>query len=391
MSVDIVPSAPAGPPSHLIASQAEFDRWMAGIAHATLLAVDTEAASFHRYRDRVYLLQLSTREATVVVDPLAVEDLGDFGAMLADRAVEVVFHDADYDLRLLGREFGFVATNLFDTRIAAQLLNEPGIGLAALLEKYVGVKLDKRFQRADWSGRPLSPGMLEYAASDTHYLPRLRDLLESRLAAMGRLEWAREEFALLEQTAWGGEPPDEPGWLRMKGAKALRPRQLAILRELYEWRDALAQRLDRAAFRIMNNDPIFTMARTPPENLDALAKVPGIGREIVARRGEDILAAIERGKAVPENQLPRVDRPARRAPDPELDARVERLKTARNAAAGRADLPPGVVCPNGTLEAIARAAPRSSDELAAIPGVRRWQVALLGEELVAAVAPPRTP
>lgn len=383
--------APAGPPSHLIASQDEFDRWMAGIARAPLLAVDTEAASFHRYRDRVYLLQLSTRDATVIVDPLAVADLGDFGAMLADRAVEVVFHDADYDLRLLGREFGFVATNLFDTRIAAQLLNEPGIGLAALLEKYVGVKLDKRFQRADWSGRPLSADMLTYAASDTHYLPTLRDLLERRLDEMGRLEWAREEFALLEQTAWGGEPQEEPGWLRMKGAKALRPRQLAILREVWEWRDALAQRLDRAAFRIMNNDPIFTIARTPPDDADALAKVPGIGREIVARRGHDIMAAIERGKAVPENQLPRVERPARRAPDPELDARVERLKTARNVAAARIDLPPGVVCPNGTLESVARAAPRSLEELAAIPGLRRWQMDVLGNDLIEAVGAVRTP
>ena len=383
--------APAGPPSHLIASQDEFDRWMAGIARTPLLAVDTEAASFHRYRDRVYLLQLSTRDATVIVDPLAVEDLGDFGAMLADRAVEVVFHDADYDLRLLGREFGFVATNLFDTRIAAQLLNEPGIGLAALLEKYVGVKLDKRFQRADWSGRPLSADMLTYAASDTHYLPTLRDLLEHRLGHMGRLEWAREEFALLEQTAWAGEPQEEPGWLRMKGAKALRPRQLAILREVWEWRDALAQRLDRAAFRIMNNDPIFTIARTPPDDVDALAKVPGIGREIVARRGQEIMAAIERGKAVPEHQLPRVERPARRAPDPELDARVERLKTARNVAAARIDLPPGVVCPNGTLEAVARAAPRSLEELAAIPGLRRWQMGVLGNDLIEAVGAVRTP
>ena len=390
-------SSPASPPPGqsasppLISDPAAFRALMTRLETEPLIALDTEAASFHRYRDRVYLLQLSTREATVVVDPLAVEDLGDFGAMLADRAVEIVFHDADYDLRLLGREFGFVATNLFDTRIAAQLLNEPGIGLAALLEKYVGVKLDKRFQRADWSGRPLSAGMLEYAASDTHYLPTLRDILESRLAEMGRLEWAREEFALLEQTAWAGEPPDEPGWLRMKGAKALRPRQLAILRELYEWRDALAQRLDRAAFRIMNNDPIFTMARTPPENLEALTGVPGIGREIVARRGEEILAAIERGRAVPESQLPRVERPARRAPDPELDARVERLKTVRNAAATRVDLPPGVVCPNGTLEAVARAAPRSLEELAAIPGVRRWQVDVLGSDLVTAAGAVRTP
>src|SRR5690606_36734059 len=107
---------------------------------------------------------------------LAVADLAVFGRLLADRAVEVIFHDADYDLRILHRDYGFTATSLFDTRIAAQLLNEPGIGLAALLEKYLGVKLDKKFQRADWSVRPLLPGMLEYAADDTRYLPQLRDI-----------------------------------------------------------------------------------------------------------------------------------------------------------------------------------------------------------------------
>src|SRR5919201_1473440 len=107
--------------------------------------------------------------------------------------IEIVFHDADYDLRLLHQEYGFSATNLFDTRIAAQLLNEPGVGLAALLEKYLAVRLDKRFQRADWSARPLSPEMLEYAASDTRHLPELRDLLRTRLEAKGRLDWALEE------------------------------------------------------------------------------------------------------------------------------------------------------------------------------------------------------
>ncbi|HEX6643684.1 MAG TPA: ribonuclease D [Gemmatimonadales bacterium] len=374
--------------TRLIASQAELDRWMAGIAHAPLLAVDTEAASFHRYRDRVYLLQLSTREDTVVVDPLATEDLGDVGAMLADRSVEIVFHDADYDLRLLGREFGFAATNLFDTRIAAQLLNEPGIGLAALLEKYLGVKLDKRFQRADWSARPLSEGMLDYAASDTRHLPELRDLLERRLEEAGRLEWAREEFQRLEEIEFGGPPPDEPGWLRMKGAKALKPRQLAILREVWEWRDALAERLDRAPFRIMNNEPIFTIARTPPENREELAKVPGIGRDIAAKRGDEILAAVERGRRLADDQLPRLERPPRHARDPELDARVERLKAARNVAAERIGLPPGVVCPNGTLEAIARLAPRTREELAEIPGLRRWQLGALGDALLAALRTP---
>jgi ribonuclease D len=151
----------------LIESQTDLEALFARLRSAPLLAVDTEAASFHRFIDRVYLLQISSRDETAVVDPLAVESLAPLSLVLADPEVEVVFHDADYDLRLLDREYGFRATGVFDTRIAAQLLNEPGVGLAALLEKYMGVRLDKRFQRADWSARPLSPEMLEYAASDT--------------------------------------------------------------------------------------------------------------------------------------------------------------------------------------------------------------------------------
>ena len=149
-------SAPAPADDLLIADQRSFDRLIPRLAANGLVAVDTEAASFHKYLDRVYLLQLSSRDETAVVDPLAVKDLSAFGAMLADPAIEVVFHDADYDLRLLHQEFGYQATHLFDTRVAAQLLDEPGIGLAALLEKYLGMRIDKRFQRADWSIRPLS-------------------------------------------------------------------------------------------------------------------------------------------------------------------------------------------------------------------------------------------
>jgi ribonuclease D len=207
-------NTPVSPSSlRVIDSQRELDRVLGELAGEPLLAVDTEAASFHRYLDRVYLLQISSRGLTVVVDPLAATDLARFGELLADPAVEIVFHDADYDLRLLEREFGFSAARLFDTRIAAQLLNEPGIGLAALLEKYFGLKVDKRFQRADWSARPLSPGMIEYAASDTHYLPALRDILRDRLAGMGRLSWAEEEFALLERVRWAAPTEqDEPAW-----------------------------------------------------------------------------------------------------------------------------------------------------------------------------------
>src|SRR5215207_5789408 len=231
----------------LIESQTDLEALFARLRSAPLLAVDTEAASFHRFIDRVYLLQISSRDETAVVDPLAVESLAPLSLVLADPEVEIVFHDADYDLRLLDREYGFRATGVFDTRIAAQLLNEPGVGLAALLEKYMGVQLDERFQRADWSARPLSAEMLEYAAADTRHLPGLRDRLRARLEELDRLHWAEEEFQILSEAARLVAEPDEPGYLRMKGAKALKGRSLAVLRELFQWREELARRTDKAA------------------------------------------------------------------------------------------------------------------------------------------------
>ena len=378
--------------AELIEGQEAFVALMERLAGEPLVAVDTEAASFHRHRDRVYLLQLSSRIETAIVDPLAVTDMAPFGALLADPAVEIVFHDADYDLRLLDLEYGLRARNLFDTRIAAQLLNEPGIGLAALLEKYLGVKLDKKFQRADWSARPLSADMLAYAASDTRHLASLRDILEAELEQRGRLSWAREEFVLLEGTRWNTEPNGEPAYLRMKGAKLLKGRSLAALRELFTWRDELASRLDRAAFRIMNNEPMLGVAKALPTDTAALRALPGIGPDLVERRGRDILAAVQRALALPESALPRVERPPRRPPDLEVDARIERLKAARNALATdpRFDLPPGVLCPNGTLEAIARANPQSLEDLAQVAGIRKWQVNAIGKELLA-VRNPGTP
>ncbi len=356
-----------------------------------LLAVDTEAASFHRYLDRVYLLQISSRDETAVVDPLATDGLGPVGELLADPAIEIVFHDADYDLRLLHREYGFTANHLFDTRIAAQLLNEPGVGLAALLEKYLGVRLDKRFQRADWSARPLSPEMLAYAASDTHHLPQLRDILQQRLEERGRLGWAREEFALLEDIRPTPADRMEPGWLRLKGAKALRGRELAILREVWEWREAAARRADRATFRILNNEPMLAMAKNPPTEIAALKAIPGVSSDQAERRGRDLLAAVKRGLELPENDLPQFTRPPRRVPDLAYEERLERLKVARNRLAQEHDLAPGVVCPNGTLEAIARLDPETIAGLGEVTELRRWQLRAFGEELLKALRQPAPP
>src|SRR5262249_5879200 len=159
-----------------------------------LLALDTEGASFHRFVDRIYLLQLSTRERTAVIDPLPLGVPEGLGSLLEDPRVQVVFHDADYDLRLLRQDYGWQVRDIFDTRVAAQLLGIRAFGLAALLERFFDMKLDKKHQRADWSMRPLTADMLEYAAQDTMHLLDLRDRLADELRRAGRWEWAREEF-----------------------------------------------------------------------------------------------------------------------------------------------------------------------------------------------------
>jgi ribonuclease D len=372
----------------LVGEQAPFEALIARAIATGRVALDTEAASFHRYHDRVYLVQLTAGGETSVIDPLTLDSLAPLGALLANPAVEKVFHDADYDLRLLYHEFRFSAKRLFDTRIAAQLLGEPSIGLGALLQLYFGLTPDKRFQRADWSARPLTDGMLEYAAGDTSHLNELRDILRDKLIEKKRLSWAEEEFVILEGTRWdGGEVDPRESFIRLKGARVLDRRGLALLRELYDWRETTASRLDRAAFRIMGNEVLIHLAANPVSTLDELAKVKGVGRDVAERRGAELLAAMERGKAVGEAELPRFERgPRRPEADPAYELRLEKLKVRRNQLATELGLQPGVLCPNGTLEAIARAVPPSVDAMAGLPGLREWQRKELGEALLTAMA-----
>ncbi len=372
----------------LVASQPELAALIKRLRHEPVLAVDTEAASFHRYHDRIYLIQVSTRTETAIIDPLATGDLAEVGALLADPKIELVFHDADYDLRLFEHQYGFRAARIFDTRVAAELLNEPGLSLAALLERHVGVQIDKRFQRADWSSRPLSDEMLAYAASDTSHLVQLRDLLAGRLTAAGRMEWALEEFEAMTQVRWGSDNDREPGWLRIKGARNLSPRKLAMLQALHAWREDVASRADRAEFRIMGNEALLAIAEEAPATLEALGTIKGIGRETMERRGKAILAALHKAEKIPERDLPRLERPPRRPREPEVEARLARLKAARADVTARLGLEPGVICPNAVLESIAKQVPASLEALAAIPGLRRWQIETFGEDLLAAIRTP---
>jgi ribonuclease D len=360
------------------------DDFLADISGVREIAVDTEGASFHRFIDRIYLLQITTRERSAIIDPLPIGMPEALGDILQDPDVEVVFHDADYDLRLLHQDYGWHVNRIFDTRIAAQLLGIKAFGLAALLEQFFGVKLDKKHQRADWSLRPLTQGMLDYAAQDTRHLLDLRDELKVKLEKLGRWEWAREEFDRLEGTKWDDDD-SSLAFLRIKGARDLSRRELALLRELVPWRDSVAKEVDRATFRVMGNEVLLEIARTAPRTVRELSTLKGMPRGILDRGAHAILDAVERGLAVADEHLPKFPRSPRWEREDDFEARVTKLKSVRDAAATKLNLDPGVLCSRERLEAIARKKPTKVSDLDDVPGLRRWQIAEMGEAFIRAL------
>jgi ribonuclease D len=368
---------------HYIRTETELTDAAASLRGSNLIALDTEAAGYHRYHDRMCLLQLSTRNETFLVDTLAVPDITLLGPLLADEGREVILHDAEYDLRLLARDHSVRIDNLFDTKIAAQLLGEPAIGLAALVEKYLGFKMDKKHQRADWAQRPLPLEMLEYAAEDTKHLPRLRDRLREELEARGRWSWAQEEFNLRETADWSPTPAEPDAFLRIKNTRDLQPRQLAALRELHAWRESVASKRDVAPFRVVSNEILVALARALPQDEQSIARTAGVPASIAERHRGEFFHALKTAAALGTADLPQRPRSqGRSAPDPELDKLVERLKTARDAAAEELGLDRGFLMPRQQLEDVARSAAKTRDQLAMVPDMRRWQVEAMGDLLL---------
>jgi len=365
-------------PPVLLADDDALQSFVGNLQKHPCVALDTEAASFHRYVDQIYLIQLSSDSETAIIDPLSIKNLKPLGRLLADSSVEVVFHDADYDLRVLDRDYGFRAKRLFDTRIAAQLLGEPAIGLGPLLEKYFGVRVNKKYQRADWSRRPLPPEMISYAATDTAYLLSLRSELRKQLEANDRLSWADEEFKRLESLRWSPHSANGDGFLRLKGAKSLPPKSLAVLQAVYEWREKRAARLDRAPFRILGNESLSVLARAAPKTNADLQGLSGLPTVAVQRYGSELLKAVRAGLRTPAKDYPRLEKTPRPKINRPAMERLERLKGLRRHRSQELGIEIGVLCPNATLQAIARAGPKTARELRKLDDIKRWQVDAMG-------------
>ena len=349
------------------------------------LALDCEAAGFHRYSDRLCLVQVSTPEADYILDPLRFDPSPLLRPVLEDLEVEVVVHGADYDMRLLDRDLAIRPNHLFDTQVAAALLGEPAIGLAALLERHLGLELSKKYQRADWARRPLPEDMLEYAASDTRHLLELADLLRGRLLELGRLAWAEEEFRQLEGVRWEEDQGEEDPVVRVRGARELGPRQLAALREALAWRDQLARERDRAPFRVAGDPSLVEAARSRPRSVEELARVPGINPGLARTEGPRLLERFDRVEALPLTELPPYPRRqpnGRGRPPPEVEELAERLKEVRNRRAVALEIDRGTLMANSVLTEIAWERPRTPAALRAVPGVKGWQAEVVGPELL---------
>jgi ribonuclease D len=353
------------------------------LAGVPRISLDCEAAGFHRYSDRLCLVQLSTPGENLILDPLAVDVSPVLKPLLEDPEVQVVMHGADYDIRLLDRDLEIGLRGLFDTQTAATLLGAPAVGLASLLEEHLGVNLPKTHQRADWAQRPLPAGMLEYAADDTRHLPALADRLADGLREKGREEWAAEEFRALEGIRWEEDHTDPV--TRVKGARDLGPREVTALRAALTWRDEIARSRDRAPFRVVAEQVLLGIVVARPASPRELGELKGMSPRLAREHGGELLSRLQEVDDMAEEELepfPRWRGNGAGRPTPEEEALANRIRDLRTLRAEGLGLDRGVLLSNAQITDIVKSDPGSLRELRAIPGIRRWQVEILGTEVL---------
>jgi ribonuclease D len=343
------------------------------------LPLDTEADSFHHYFEKVCLMQLAADGTAFVVDPLAGLDLAPLFSCIAGKTL--LMHGADYDLRLLNRGYGFRARAVFDTMLAAQLLGEKEIGLAAQLQRRVGVTLDKTLQRADWSARPLGPQLLAYAASDVLHLQELVASLSSDLESKGRLSWHAEECARLVAAPFSARQADPENDWRLKGTNSLSGRERAFVKALWEAREGRAQEMDRPAFRVLTNDRLLHASSLAAKGETNLSKLFPRPRAMPGGLERTLNDALAKARALPPEQWPGPRRNERTESEPALEREVEKLKKKRDERAKQLALEPGIVASRAALTAAARLARAKGrltvEDLVAEAGLSRWRAELL--------------
>lgn len=366
------------PPAIYISSTSALRAIIPQLANQPFLSVDTESNSLYAYREQVCLIQISTRTDDYIIDPLTIDDMSALLPVFADARIEKIFHAVEYDIMGLKRDFGMAINNIFDTMLAARICGYRQVGLNNLLEAHLGIKLDKRHQRDDWGMRPLPADSLQYAQMDTHYLSMLRNDLYDELVRQQRLDEARDAFAELPLI----EPPslefDPEGYWRIGKPRHFTRRQMAILRELYLWRENTAAQRDCPPFKVMGNDTLAELAQSTPRTLEDMKGIRGISPNVLRRYGNILLEHINTGL---QAKLPQQPSQQRLTP-PDVVERYTALREWRKARANERGVDSDVIVSKNVLWALAEEAPRSLDDLQNIPGIGPWRLDMYGSELL---------
>ena len=352
----------------MIDTDAKLAALLPVIKSASWLALDTEADSLHAYPEKVCLIQITTAAGDELIDPLGQINLDPL--LDALNAHELIMHGADYDLRLLHKHHEFVPSAIFDTMLAARLLGERQFGLGSLVEKLLGVKLDKGPQKADWARRPLTERMEIYARKDTHHLKPLADKLKLELQQKGRLSWHEESCArLIVETSRPPVADVDSSW-RVKGSSRLGRPALAVLREIWRWREREAVAANRPPFFILTHEKLVAIAtaaaaRRPVEPLLPL-RLAGS-----PRRRDALGDAIKTGLQLSADRHPEFLRPKGHRPTEAELRHYRELEKRRNVHAYKLGIDPTLIASRATLGELARDWDRHAPEL------MNWQRELL--------------
>jgi ribonuclease D len=351
------------------------------------IGVDLEADSMYHFREKVCLLQIATAKVNAVIDPLQFNNLSPLKRVFENPDIKKIFHGADYDVRSLYRDFSFGINNLFDTQLASKFLGIRATGLESVLQTRFNVRLDKKYQRKDWSVRPLPEAMISYAAADVSYLLPLAEILEKELAAKGRLSWVLEECEFLSRVR-PIQNDHEPLFLHFKGAGRLDPKSLAVLEALLTFRRKLACKKDRPLFKVFSHKSLLNLALEKPVTIENLERTKALSNRQVKMYGDELIAIISAANQTPARELPIY--PRKKAPlvHPATPDRIKVLKKWRDKKARKLKIEAGMLINKNLLTAIAVRNPSKVKSLADISDLKQWQISEFGPEIIAALHTP---
>ena len=345
------------------------------------IAVDLEADSMYHFKEKVCLIQMATHDVNVVIDPLKIHDLSPLKPLFENRSIKKIFHGADYDVRSLYRDFKININNLFDTQLACMFLGISGTGLEAAVKKWFKVSLDKKYQRKDWSKRPLSEDMMAYAAKDTLYLLPLAKILEEKLIKIGRLSWVNEECRYLSKVR-PAAANHKPLYLKFNGAGRLDSRSLAALEALLQYRKKIAKNKDRPLFKIIGNNSLIKLAITKPVNLNRVEKTKTLSPGQIRMHGAAVINIINNTLKVPGDSLPVYPRKKALPLPLQVPKRVKAIKAWRDTVANKLKIDPSLLLNKALLTAIALQNPKDRKSLETIKGMKNWQKNEFGEKII---------